>query len=319
MYGRNNTFVGFSECIIQAYFLKKYCTDLRWFPKRENEKHTMIAIGKFNFLKIKKLRGHEIYLAGDDSEDIQLTEKELPKGCQVGDKIEVFVFHDGKGVRVATLQKPLAKVDDVAYLKVVSLSHAGAFLDWGLTKDLLVPYSEQKNRMLEGHSYLVKVFVDESNRVAASMLLDDFILDEAPDLKQGEKVELMIADETEMGVKAVVNNQFWGVLYSNELFQNVSKGQKHVGFVKKVRSDNKIDLTLGVASYGEQVAAATDKILAKLKTQGGAIDVSDKSPPEMIYAAFGVSKKVFKQAVGALYKKRLIAIEKSGIKLIKLP
>jgi predicted RNA-binding protein (virulence factor B family) len=158
--------------------------------------------------------------------------------------------------------------------------------------------------------------LDESNRVAASMLLDDFIQEEAFYFKQGQKVDLIIADETDLGYKAVINNEFWGVLYRNEIFQKLRKGQKTVGYIKKIREDNKIDLVLQVAKYTDKVDSVTEKILSKLKTQGGVMLITDKSPPEEIYKFFGVSKKVFKQSIGTLYKKRIISIDKGSISLL---
>lgn len=148
------------------------------------------------------------------------------------------------------------------------------------------------------------------------MLLDDFIQEEAFYFKQGEKVDLVIADETDLGRKAIVNNEFWGVLYQNEIFQKLRKGQKTTGYIKKVREDNKLDLVLQVAKYGDKVDTVTEKILAKLESQGGVILINDKSHPDDIYRAFGVSKKVFKQSIGGLYKKRIIAIDKAGIRLL---
>ena len=192
----------------------------------------------------------------------------------------------------------------------------GAFLDWGVSKDLLLPFSEQTQKVIEGRSYLVKIFLDENNREVASMVLDDFIQDEAFYLKEGQKVDLIIVDETDLGIKAVVNNEYWGILYNNEIFQKLRKGQKTSGFIKKIRDDNKIDLVLQMEKYTQKVDSVTEKILAKLKSQGGVILINDKSPPEVIYNTFGVSKKVFKQSIGGLYKKRIISIDKQGISLV---
>ena len=276
----------------------------------------MIAIGKFNQLKIIKQHAREFCLDGGESGEILLQATDAPKDCKIGDELNVFVYVDAKDELHATTRMPLAQVDDVAWLKVVSVSHAGAFLDWGLAKDLLLPFSEQTQKVTEGRSYLVKVFLDESNRIAASMVLDDFIQDEAFYLKEGEKVDLIIADETDLGTKAIINNEFWGILYRNELFQKLRKGQKTTGYIKKIREDNKIDLVLQIAKYADKVDSVTEKILNKLKSQDGVMLITDKSPPDVIYSAFGVSKKVFKQSVGTLYKKRIISIDKESISLI---
>jgi predicted RNA-binding protein (virulence factor B family) len=277
----------------------------------------MLEIGKFNTLTISKKRDTEVFLDGGELGDILLSEQDVPSTCQVGDSLRVFVFIDGKNQAIATTQTPKAQVDEVAWLKVVSLSHAGAFMDWGLPKDLLVPFSEQKGKMVEGRFYLVRLFLDENNRIAASMLLNDFIRDEAFYYKDGQAVSLIIAEETELGFKAVVDQQYWGVLYKNEVFQPLQNGQTLKGFIKKVRPDHKLDLILSQEKYGQKVDSTSEKILAVLKKHEGYVALTDKSPPEMIYDTFAVSKKVFKQAIGGLYKQRKILIEDKGIRLLE--
>jgi predicted RNA-binding protein (virulence factor B family) len=276
----------------------------------------MLKIGKFNKLKIIRQYAKDIYLDGGDSVEVVLVKTDAPRQCNIGDELNVFVYGDLKEGFQATLQIPFAQVDDVAWLKVKEVNDTGAFLDWGLAKDLLLPYGEQTQKVVVGRSCLVKLFLDENNRIAASMLLDDFIQEEAFYFKQGEKVDLVIADETDLGRKAIVNNEFWGVLYQNEIFQKLRKGQKTTGYIKKVREDNKLNLVLQIAKYGDKVDTVTEKILAKLESQGGVILNNDKSHPDDIYRAFGVSKKVFKQSIGGLYKKRIIAIDKAGIRLL---
>ena len=275
----------------------------------------MLAIGKINSLKVVKKQGADVYLDNGTSGKVLLADKKLPENCQVGDTLDVFVYVDSEGHLAATTKTPLAQVDDIAWLKVVSLNYVGAFLDWGLPKDLLVPFSEQHHEMEVGKSYLVKVFLDDKNRIAATTKIDRFITDESVDFEPGQKVSLIIADKTELGFKAIVNNTHWGLLYQNELFQPLKRGQKLGGYIKQIRDDGKIDLILNQPGYGK-VISLTDNILNKLKQNNGTLMLSDKSPPEAIYAAFGVSKKVFKQAIGALYKKQLITIDKNGIKLV---
>jgi predicted RNA-binding protein (virulence factor B family) len=275
----------------------------------------MLNIGKINTLTIVKKQGPDIYLDNGLSAKVLLADKKPPENCQVGDALEVFVYVDSEGHLAATTKIPLAQVDDIAWLKVVSLNYVGAFLDWGLPKDLLVPFSEQHHEMEVGKSYLVKVFLDDKNRIAATTKIDRFIEDESIDFEVGQKVSLIIADKTELGFKAIVNNTHWGLLYQNELFQPVKRGQKLNGYIKQIREDGKIDLILQEPGYGK-VISLTDTILNKLNKNNGALALSDKSPPEAIYATFGVSKKVFKQAIGALYKKQLITIDKDGIKLV---
>jgi len=276
----------------------------------------MINIGKINKLTVVKQQGADVYLADIISgKKVLLADSRLPANCQVGDTLDVFVYVDSDGHLAATVKKPLAEVGDVAWLKVVSLNYVGAFLDWGLPKDLLVPFSEQYHEMEVGRSYLVKVFLDDQNRVAATTKIDKLLSDESVDFEVGQKVSLIIADRTDLGVKAIIDNSHWGMLYENELFRPVRKGQKMEGYIKQIREDRKIDLSLHQPGYGK-VVSLTDSIIAKLKANNGLLMLSDKSPPEAIYDAFGVSKKVFKQAIGALYKQQLITIDKNGIKLV---
>ncbi|SJM95448.1 Nucleic acid binding protein [Crenothrix polyspora] len=275
----------------------------------------MINIGKVNTLNIVKQQDTGVYLDGGASGEVRLVDKKLPENCEIGNALTVFVYLDSEGNLSATSKIPLAQVDDIAWLKVVSLNYVGVFLDWGLPKDLLVPFSEQHHELEVGKSYLVKVFLDDKNRIAATTKIDRFITDESLDFTVGQKVSLLITDKTELGVKAIVNNTHWGMLYGNELFQPLRKGQKIDGYIKQIREDHKIDLILQQPGYGK-VLSLTDNILNQLKENGGVLMLSDKSPPEAIYAVFGVSKKVFKQAIGALYKQQLISLDKAGIRLI---
>lgn len=277
----------------------------------------MIKIGKINQLNVVKQQGANLYLGSGGSNKVLLVDKKPPANCQVGDSLSVFVYVDNEGHLAATTTLPFAQVDEIAYLKVVSLNYVGAFLDWGLAKDLLIPFSEQHHELEVGKSYLVKLFLDEQHRVVATTKIDKFISDTADEeLSEGQQVELLIADKTDIGVKAIVNHRYWGVLYANELFQAVSKGQKLTGYIKQIREDLKIDLSLQLQGYVKKVLPLTETILNALKANNGVLMLSDKSPPEAIYTAFGVSKKVFKQAIGALYKQQKISIEKNSIELL---
>lgn len=276
----------------------------------------MINIGKINKLNVVKQQGADFYLDNGTSGKILLADKKPPVNCQVGSLLDVFVYVDSEGHLAATTLIPLAQVGEIAWLKVVSLNYIGAFLDWGLPKDLLVPFSEQHHEMEVGRFYLVKLFLDDKGRIAATTKIDKYLLDESVYFKEGQKVSLIIADRTDLGIKAIINHTHWGMLYQNELFQPVRKGQRFEGYIKQIRDDFKIDLSLHEPGYGK-VESLTDKILARLKENNGVLMLSDKSPPEAIYAAFGVSKKVFKQAIGALYKQKLISLDKNnGIRLI---
>lgn len=277
----------------------------------------MIEIGKFNQLVISRLENKSVFFNGGDFGSIEMLSKEAPASCQVGDTLQLFVHSDGKGKLFATSRIPHAQADDVAFLKCISVGRVGAFLDWGMAKDLLLPFSEQKGKIIEGRSYLVKVFLDESNRLTASMRLDDFIQDEAFYLQQGQQVDLVIAEPTDLGFKAVVNNQFWGLLYSTDVFQRLSKGQKLKGFIKQIRQDRKLDLTLDQSNYSDKVNLTMRAIMEKLEVQQGVMTITDKSSPEEISNHFGVSKKIFKQALGQLYKQRKIIIDSQVIRLVK--
>ncbi len=275
----------------------------------------MIEIGKFNQLEIKK-RDYDVYLDGGELGDVLLPAKEVPEDAGVGDTLNVFVYSGHQGQLSATLQTPKAEVDDITWLKVVEIGKAGAFLDWGLEKDLLVPFNEQRVKMEQGKSYLVRLFVDDRQRIAATSKFERFLVDESYYFKEGQEVDIVIADKTELGFKAIVNNSHWGVLYENEVFRPLRKGVKLKAYIKRIRDDKKIDLSLQVpAPVHTQLDDLSDKILNHLIAQNGYLPLGDKSPPEEIYRTFAVSKKAFKQAIGTLYKKRLITIEKQAIRL----
>ena len=269
-----------------------------------------------NTLTVSKQNSSGIFLS-DNSGKFVLLEDKNPKKYEIGETIEAFVFVDSDEQLAAFSKKPLAQVDEIAYLKVVSVNYYGAFLDWGLSKDLLVPFSEQHHELDVGESYFFKLILDSKQRIVATTKIAQFLLDEIEDrdYSVGEKVDLIIGDETELGIKAIVNGKHWGVLYKNEMFSSLQKGQKIDGFIKHIRDDLRLDLTLHQIGYGK-VTSLTDRILQMLQENGRELAVGDKSEPQQIYALFGVSKKVFKQAIGALYKQHKIEIEKTTIRLI---
>jgi predicted RNA-binding protein (virulence factor B family) len=208
-------------------------------------------------------------------------------------------------------------VDEFTLLTVISVNQVGAFLDWGLMKDLLVPFSEQTVKMEEGKSYMVFIYLDnESRRIVASAKLDQFLDNKPPVFEVGEVVDLIICSKTEIGYKAIVNNTWWGVLYGNEVFQHLNKGQRIKGYIKKVREDDKIDLSLFKPHYAK-VDDISTIIMERVTERGGYLEVTDKSSPETIYDVFGVSKKAYKIAIGKLYKEKYIALEKEGIRIIR--
>ena len=276
----------------------------------------MAKIGVLNNLRVVKEVDFGVYLDGGEHEEILLPRRYVPENCKVDDNIEVFIYLDSEDRFIATTERPYAMVGDFALLKVVSVDSVGVFLDWGLLKDLMVPFREQSPNMEKGKSYIVRVYVDKkSNRIAATTRLDRYLDNEPGNFHIGQEVELLICNQTDIGYKAIINGTHWGVLYSNEVFQPLRRGQKTEGFIKKVRDDNKIDLSLHKTGY-EKVDDVTETILTVLKKKGGFLSVTDKSSPETIYKLFGVSKKTYKKAIGAVYKKKLITIENDGIKLI---
>lgn len=275
----------------------------------------MIKIGQFNSLRIGAQQGAAIYLGDKTSRKIPLLEKQLPSGYQAGDEMNVFVFVDQCGHLAATCQRPLAEVDQIAWLQLKSTNYVGAFFDWGWSKDLLVPFSEQHHEMEIGRYYLVRLFLDQKDRVVATTKIERWLSDQSTDFVVGQQVSLIIAGKSDLGIKAIINHSHWGLLYENELFQPVKKGQKINGYIKHIRDDSRIDLSLQVPGY-RKVTALTEIILEKLKANNGVLMISDKTAPEVIYHTFGVSKKVYKQAIGALYKQQLISIDKEhGIRL----
>ncbi len=277
----------------------------------------MVQIGRINKLAVNKIRDYGAHLDGGESGDIILPKRYVPPNCSPGDEIEVFVYVNREGRMRASIQRPYATVGQFAKLRVVANTASGSFLDWGLQKDLLVPKKEQHGKMEEGKSYVVFVFLDEkTRRITASAKLDKFLSPQPPDYDEGKEVDLIIYDKTDLGYKAVVNNSHGGMVYKNEVFQKLHIGQELKGYIKKIRTDNKIDLSLQPSGY-QKVDAVSRAILNTLKKHGGRIAVTDNSKPAEIYALFGVSKKTFKKAIGALYKKRLITIDTNGIRLVK--
>ncbi|WP_152205937.1 CvfB family protein [Marinobacter changyiensis] len=276
----------------------------------------MIDVGRYARLKVSRIEDIGARLEAGSMGELLLPTKYVPADCKPGDKLMVFVSLDSEDRPIATMEKPKAQVNECAWLKVVSVSDVGAFLDWGLSKDLFVPFSEQGVKMQEGRSYLVYIYEDNTGRLAATTRLNRFIKDRAEGLSDNDEVNLVIADTTDLGVKAVINHEFWGLLYHDQLFKPVRKGQSHAGYVRRIRQDGKVELSLYQPGYGK-VSEFAESIIDALKASNGFLPLNDKSAPEAIYSTFNVSKGVFKQAIGALYKKHLILIEKEGIRLIE--
>ena len=277
----------------------------------------MVQIGKYNTLEVLKKVDFGIYLKGDNNEEILLPSRYVPHNCRLGDKIDVFVYLDSEDRIIATTEHPYAQVGEFAYLQVKSTNRVGAFLDWGLMKDILVPFREQKMTMKEGYSYIVYLYVDsESQRIAASVKLDKY-LDNVPiNYVPNQEVDILVVQRTDLGYKVIINNLHWGMVYHNEIFTNIEKGDKLKGYIKQVRNDEKIDVSLQPFGY-EKIDALSQQILDVLKDNDNYLPLSDKSPAETIYNYFSCSKKNFKKAIGALYRKHLILILNNGIKAIQ--
>lgn len=277
----------------------------------------MVEIGKLNTLKVIKEVDFGLYLDGGETfGEILIPTRYVPKDTEIDHYLDVFIYLDSEDRLIATTEEPLAQVGDFAYLKCVSVSNFGAFLDWGLPKDLLVPFSEQTHDMVEGLSYFVRVYLDEeTERIVASAKTNQFLDNVPHDFEEGQEVDLIIGTKTDLGVRVVINGSHSGLIYHNEIFTPIKPGMAIKGYIKKLREDDKIDISLQPAGY-EKIDGIAGEILDKLKSNGGYIELNDKSSPESIKHVFGISKKVFKKAVGALYKERLIKIESEGIRLI---
>lgn len=275
----------------------------------------MIKIGQYNKLTVERFVDFGAYLTDGESESILLPSKYIDQSTAVGDEVEVFVYKDSEDRPVAVTEHPFACVGEVAFLQVAAVNKYGAFLDWGLPKDLLVPFSEQKSRMREGGFYPVYVYLDdETKRVVASAKLEKFIGNTIPDYRPGQKVEALVIQHTEIGYKVVVDNLHWGMIYDNEVFAPLEIEQSVKAYVKSVRDDGKIDLTLNDKAKVRTKSTA-ELIIEYLKAHGGEMAVGDKSSPEEIKALFHCSKKDFKKALGALYKDKKII---PGDNLVKL-
>lgn len=276
----------------------------------------MTEIGKINTLKVVRETANGLYLDGVELGEILMPAKFVTAEVKEHGEATVFVYTDSEDRLVATTEQPLVKVGDFACLRVNAVTRIGAFLDWGLPKDLFVPFSEQNAKMREGGEYWVYLYLDVlSNRVVASAKLQKFLDNTPPPYKVGDEVEVIILEETDLGFKAIVNEEHTGVLYRNQVFSSIALGMKTKAYIQKIRDDEKIDLILEKPGY-EKVDAISQGILSALKDNRGFLAVSDKSSPEMIQSMFGISKKSFKKAIGALYKQRRIDFHSDGIRLL---
>lgn len=278
----------------------------------------MALFGRYNSLQVVKHTNFGLYLDGAQDGEILLPNRYIPKDIPSEDEdwLNVFVYLDSDDKLIATTEKPKVQVGEFASLKVVEVNSIGIFLDWGLPKDLLLPYSEEKRPLKAGDYCVVHVYLDKhTRRITATTRLDRY-LDKTPaSYAVGQEVDLLVAEETAMGFKAIINNKHWGLIHKNEVFKFLRPGKQEKGFIKEVRSDGNISLSL--QPVGEQLASSLNaKILGKLRDNNGVLPVSDKSDPQVISNLFGVSKGNFKKAIGALYKQGQIVIHADRIELV---
>jgi predicted RNA-binding protein (virulence factor B family) len=276
----------------------------------------MAQVGRFNKLEVVKEVDFGVYLDGGELDTILLPQRYVPEGCEVGDWVDVFLYFDSEDLLIATTETPRVEVGRCEMLKVIDINNAGAFMDWGLPKDLLVPYSEQLKPMEVGYSYVVYVFHDQdSDRIAASTRLQDYLAEESVWVKPRQAVDLLIAGRTDLGYKAVINDQYLGLIFRDDAFRPLKVGERLPGFIKNIRTDGKIDLVIsqgtlqGDHDLGEQ-------IIENLRATGGVSILTDKSDPDEIYRTFKVSKKKYKQALGSLYRSKRILLSAEKIQLV---
>lgn len=276
----------------------------------------MIKIGEYNLLKVIKEKPMGVFL-DDGKEGILLPKRFVPRGTGPGDEVKVFLYHDGEDRVIATTLQPKGILGDIVKLTVVSVTGHGAFLDWGLMKDLFVPKSQQISFMRAGGDYLVKIYLDEqTGRLAATERIDHFLSNETLTVKEKDVVDLLVYRRSDLGYVVIINNVHTGLLHFNEVFRDIEIGDRFTGFIKTILPENKIDVVAGKPGY-ERVEDETEKVLRLLKENDGYLPYHDKSSPEEIYSFFEMSKKTFKMTTGALYKQRKIEFTDSGIKLLE--
>jgi len=275
----------------------------------------MIAIGEYNELQVLRDTSSGLFLGDNAGQDVLLPGKYIPVGTQVGDKLKVFIYKDSEDRPVATTETPKVTLHRFAMLKAVMVNEIGAFLDWGLEKHLFVPYREQNKKMEEGRYYMIYLFLDEqTDRLVASAKINQFLDNETLTVRTGDAAEILIWEKTDLGYNVIVNQLHKGLIYDNEVFTEIIPGQTVNGFIRNIREDRKLDISLQQQGYG-QVEPSAQKLLDVLKANKGFLDLGDDSPPELITRRLQMSKKTFKKAVGALYRKKLIVLKEDGIHL----
>ncbi len=275
----------------------------------------MIQIGQYNTLQVARETKSGLYLADEENQEVLLPGKYIPKDIKTGDEIRVFIYKDSEDRLVATTQQPKIILHQFAYLQVNAVNPYAAFLDWGLEKDLFVPYREQPKKMVQGEFYLVYLYLDEkTDRLVASGNVGKYLNNEALTVEVGQEIDLLIWEPTDLGFNVIINHLHKGLIYHNELFAPVKLGDIRKGYIKKIREENRIDVQLQKSGY-ENIEPNAGKILAQLKAQGGFLPLTDNSAPEDITLQLEMSKKTFKKAIGLLYKQQIIRLAHDGIYL----
>ena len=276
-----------------------------------------MKIGKINSLKVSRDTPHGLFLEDDEGEDVLLPGKYLKGDEKEGDIIDVFIYNDSEDRLVATTQTPKIQLDEFAVLRVVDVNKFGVFLDWGLDKDLLVPFKEQNKKMVAGQKYVVKMYLDnDTDRLVATGKVKQFLSNDPLTISEKEKVEVIVFSQSDLGFDVIINKKHLGIIYRNEVFMPVENGDSFTGYVKKIREDGKIDISLQSES-AEHIDKSSEVVLQALRSNDGSLKISDKSSPEEIYRILHMSKKTFKRVVGGLYKQRLIKIEANQIVLVQ--
>lgn len=278
-----------------------------------------IKVGEYNTLRVARAFDFGMYL-GEDKDVVLLPKRFIPPGVDVGDMLKVFVYHDSENRLIATTQQPIGIIGDIVNLQAVTVTNQGAFMDWGLMKDLFVPKAKQLMGMRVGGYYIVKIYLDEqTGRVAATEKIEPFLSNEYLTVKEQDPVDMLVYRRTDIGYTVIINNQHTGVLHFNDIFQEIGVGDKLKGFIKNIREENeenKIDVAVGKMGYS-RVEDEAGKVLRLLQENDGYLPYNDKSNPDEIYSFFGMSKKTFKMTTGNLYKARKIEFTQTGIKLIE--
>lgn len=276
-----------------------------------------MQLGKRNTLKVLRKVDFGYYLNADEYDSVLLPKRYAPENLQENDEIEVFVYLDSEDRIIATTETPYAEVGECAYLTAKEVNKYGAYLDWGLPKDLFVPYREQKLRMTAGKKYWVYIYVDQdTDRIVGSAKIDKFLDRYNPPYAEGDEVSIQIHSLTDLGTKVIVDNLYWGIIYNNETFANLTIGESRIAYIKKIRDDLKLDISLSKSGYQNKISDIESTILSALQKNNGFLALHDKSSAEEIKDTLSMSKKSFKMAIGGLYKAGKIRIEEQGIRLV---